>query len=234
MPEFIDGLPLHALVVHFVVVMLPLSVLGAVVIAVWPAARRRFGWLVVAAAGASALAVPIAANSGKELANRIPRDDLIARHEELGESLVWWAVPLFIVVLGLMVLHTKMQQPATVITVVAAVVTIGIAVGTGVMTYRVGDAGARSVWGDVENIPRAQRLGTEAGHQPARDAALQHDLAGSVGVEPHVRQLPARELRVDGQLRGRRAPGHPGRYAQRPVLPVPVDHPVGTAHTAIT
>jgi len=152
-PEFIDGLPLHALVVHFVVVMLPLSVLGAVVIAVWPAARRRFGWLVVAAAGVSALAVPIAANSGKELANRIPRDELIARHEELGESLVWWAVPLFIVVLGFMVLHTKLQQPATVITVVAAVVTVGIAVGTGVMTYRVGDAGARSVWGEVENIP---------------------------------------------------------------------------------
>lgn len=153
MPEFIDGLPLHALVVHFVVVLLPLSVLGAILIAVWPAARRRFGWLVVAASGVGALLVPIATNSGQELADRIPRDELIARHEELGESLIWWAVPLFIVVLGFMVLHTKLQRPATVITVVAAVVTVGIAVGTGVMTYRVGDAGARSVWGDVENLP---------------------------------------------------------------------------------
>lgn len=153
MPEFIDGLPLHALVVHFVVVLLPLSVLGAILIAVWPAVRQRFGWLVVAVSGVAALAVPIAANSGKELATRIPRDELIARHEELGESLIWWAVPLFIVVLGFMVLHTKLQRPATVITVVAALVTVGIAGGTGVMTYRVGDAGARSVWGDVENIP---------------------------------------------------------------------------------
>lgn len=153
MPEFIDGLPLHALVVHFVVVLLPLSVLGAVVIAFWPAARQRFGWLVVAGAGVGALLVPIATNSGDELAARIPRDDLIARHEELGDGLIWWAVPLFVVVLGFMVLHTKLQRPATVVTVVAAVVTIGIAVGTGVQTYRVGEAGARSVWGEVENIP---------------------------------------------------------------------------------
>lgn len=153
MPDFIDGLPLHALVVHFVVVLLPLSVFGAIVIAVWPAARQRFGWLVVAASGVSALLVPIAANSGKELATRIPRDDLIARHQELGESLIWWAVPLFVVVLGFMVLHTKLQRPATAITVVAAVVTIGIAVGAGVMVFRVGDAGSRSVWGEVENIP---------------------------------------------------------------------------------
>lgn len=153
MPEFIDGLPVHALVVHFVVVLLPLAVLGAVLIAVWPAVRQRFGWLVVAAAGVAALLVPIAANSGKELAARLPQDELIARHQELGESLVWWAVPLFVVVLGFMVLHTKLQRPAAVITVVAALVTVGIAVGTGIQTYRVGDAGARSVWGEVENLP---------------------------------------------------------------------------------
>jgi membrane associated rhomboid family serine protease len=168
LPEFVDGLPLHALLVHFVVVMLPLAVLGAIVIAVWPAARRRFGWLVVAVAGAGALLVPFAANSGENLASRFPPDELIARHQELGESLIWWAVPLFIVVLGFMVLHTRLDRPTeesgggvavttktgtTVITIVAAVLTVGIAVGTGIQTYRVGDAGSRSVWGDIENLP---------------------------------------------------------------------------------
>ncbi len=169
MPEFIDGLPLHTLIVHFVVVILPLSVLGAIVIAVWPAARRRFGWLVVAAAGVGALLVPIATSSGENLLSRTTPDELVARHQELGESLIWWAVPLFIVVLGFMVLHTRLDRPTdesggggvavktrtgtTVITIVAAALTVGIAVGTGIQTYRVGDAGARSVWGDVQNIP---------------------------------------------------------------------------------
>jgi hypothetical protein len=39
--------------------------------------------------------------------------------------------------------------------IVAAVLTVGVAVGTGIHTYRVGDAGARAVWGDVQNLPPA-------------------------------------------------------------------------------
>ena len=46
MPEFIGGLPVHPLVVHFVVVLLVIASLGAVLTALWPAVRRRFGWLV--------------------------------------------------------------------------------------------------------------------------------------------------------------------------------------------
>jgi len=37
-PLLVFGLPTHVLVVHAVVVLVPLAVLGAVVIAVWPAA----------------------------------------------------------------------------------------------------------------------------------------------------------------------------------------------------
>jgi glyceraldehyde-3-phosphate dehydrogenase/erythrose-4-phosphate dehydrogenase len=40
-PLLVFGLPTHALLVHAVVVLVPLAVLGAVVVAVWPAARRR-------------------------------------------------------------------------------------------------------------------------------------------------------------------------------------------------
>ena len=38
MPEFIGGLPLHPLVVHFTVVLLVLAAAGAVLTAVWPLA----------------------------------------------------------------------------------------------------------------------------------------------------------------------------------------------------
>lgn len=176
MPDFINGLPLHALVVHFVVVLLPIATLGSVLTAVWPAVRRRFGWLTVAVAAIGALLTPVATNSGGELKERVPPNPLVAEHERLGNMMIWWSVPLFIVVAGLMVLHTiaERQAPATppdgaeggavttatkrttgitVATLVAAVLTVGIAVGTGVHIFRVGEAGSRTVWEFVEDSP---------------------------------------------------------------------------------
>ncbi|HWM02285.1 MAG TPA: DUF2231 domain-containing protein [Actinophytocola sp.] len=172
LPEFINGLPLHALVVHFVVVLLPIAVAGSILTAVWPAVRRRYGWLAVAAAGVGALLVPVATTSGTELSTRIPPNPLIAEHERLGDMMIWWAVPLFIVVAALMVLHrmgerqgvesaaggpgttaTKRTTGTTVAMLVAAVLTVGIAVGTGVHIFRVGEAGSRAVWEFVEDTP---------------------------------------------------------------------------------
>ena len=42
------GLPLHPLVVHAVVILVPLAALGGIVISAWTAARKRYGWLTVA------------------------------------------------------------------------------------------------------------------------------------------------------------------------------------------
>ena len=48
MPETIGGIPLHPLVVHAVVVLIPLAALGVIAIALVPKWRSRFGILVVA------------------------------------------------------------------------------------------------------------------------------------------------------------------------------------------
>lgn len=168
-PEFVDGLPVHPLVVHFVVVLLILAVLGSVLVAVWPAVRRRFGWLVVAVAGVATLLCPVATDSGESLKLRFPDEPLVEQHQELGDLLVWWALPLFLAVTALMLVHRQREKRAStagsdtensrpggwpmVATVVTAVLTVGLAVGTGIHTYRVGDAGARAVWEDTKNIP---------------------------------------------------------------------------------
>ena len=39
------GLPAHPLLVHGAVVLVPLAALGTIVIAFWPAARERIGWI---------------------------------------------------------------------------------------------------------------------------------------------------------------------------------------------
>lgn len=160
MPEFVTGLPLHALVVHFVVVLLPLAVAGAVVVALWPAARQRFGWLVVAAAAVATLLVPIATNSGGKLKTRVSAPDNLAaieRHEHLGNLMLYFALPLLAAVLALMVVHEvgRRQQLGwtRLATVAAAVLTIGFAVAAGVHVYRVGDAGSRATWEFVKDQP---------------------------------------------------------------------------------
>jgi uncharacterized membrane protein len=175
-PDFIGGLPLHPLIVHFVVVLLPVAVLGAILTAVWPAVRRRFGWLVFAAAAVGTVLVPVATNSGTELANRLPESPKITTHMELADLMIWWALGLTVTLGALMVVHTRAERKTTakvavgsagaeheeaaaptkapaVLMIVLALLTIGAAVGTGIHVFRVGDAGARAVWEGVENLP---------------------------------------------------------------------------------
>jgi uncharacterized membrane protein len=155
MPEFVNGLPLHALVVHFVVVLLPLAVAGAVVIAVWPAARARFGWLVVAAAAVATVLVPVATSSGTKLQRRLPDNELVRTHQELGDKMIYFAIPLLLAVVALMVVHEVGRRQEATWTKFAligvAVVTVASAVAAGVHVYRVGDAGSRAVWDGIQN-----------------------------------------------------------------------------------
>lgn len=157
MPEFVTGLPLHALVLHAVVVLLPLAVIGSVAIAILPAARARFGWLVVGVAAAATALVPIATMSGENLARRLPETPEIARHEELGDLMLYFALPMLAAVVALMVVHevNRRNRPnwAKLATAAAAVLAVGFSVAAGIHVIRVGDAGSRSVWEYVQDQP---------------------------------------------------------------------------------
>jgi uncharacterized membrane protein len=158
MPEFVTGLPLHALVVHFVVVLMLLAVLGSVAIALWPAARQRFGWLVVAVAAVATFLVPMATNSGGKLKARVSSGDnvvAIDRHEHLGNLMLYFAIPLLVFAAALMVVHEVGRRRrlgwTKLATVAAAVLTIGFAVAAGIHVCRVGDTGSRAVWEFVKD-----------------------------------------------------------------------------------
>ena len=176
MPEFIGGLPLHPLIVHFVVVLLVIAPLGAVLSALWPAVRRRFGWLAFAGSAVATALVPFATGSGEDLAARVGTNPLVQTHEQLADLMIWWALGLTVALGALMVVHTMAARKATakvavgsggaeealtgeqrkapaLVMIVLAVLTVGLAVGTGIHVYRVGDAGARAVWEGVQNLP---------------------------------------------------------------------------------
>ncbi|MDS1269920.1 DUF2231 domain-containing protein [Lipingzhangella sp. LS1_29] len=86
----VDGLPLHPLVIHATIVLVPLAVLAALPIAVRSHWRRRFGWPVAILAVLSWVTVPVAVWSGQDLAADMYGSELtgvLADHERLGTQL---------------------------------------------------------------------------------------------------------------------------------------------------
>lgn len=155
MPDTFNGLPLHPLVVHAVVVLLPLAALGVVALAVRPAWRGRFGVLVVLIAAAAVAAIPLATESGESLERRVGDP---GRHAELGDQLLWFALPLLVAAVALAWLGRRAARPAEggsprtsggALGLVVAVLAVVVAAGNLVQIYRVGDSGAKAVWGDT-------------------------------------------------------------------------------------
>ncbi|MFB9236627.1 DUF2231 domain-containing protein [Plantactinospora siamensis] len=98
MPETVNGLPLHPLVVHAVVVLLPLGALGVIALAVRPAWRHRYGVLVAAITLVATVLIPVATDSGETLEAHVGDP---GRHAELGDQLLYFALPLLLAALAL-------------------------------------------------------------------------------------------------------------------------------------
>jgi uncharacterized membrane protein len=179
MPTFISNLPVHVLVVHAVVVLVPLAVLGSIAVVLWPAARRRYGWLVVVVAAVATGFIPIATDTGDALEHRLPRTDLLAAHTHLGDQLLPFVAAMFVFVTAFVALHqrngataARREGPGTmtvapaltgglrIVAVVLAALTVVLAVVSGVQVFRIGDSGARAAWGNTQYITPAP------GHRP--------------------------------------------------------------------
>ncbi|HEY5200798.1 MAG TPA: hypothetical protein VIJ31_07785 [Acidothermaceae bacterium] len=178
MPVTIHGSPTHVLIVHVVVVLLPVSVLAALLLVAVSAARRAHSLLTLIVAFIACAAVPFAFRSGSELRARLPRTPLIAIHVQLAHQLLplaaafGVALAVFVVVDALRRAHAGQLNvfESRVVDAVpalrryagthrltgtlrtAAVLVVVLAVATGVQVYRVGDAGAKAAWaGRVSN-----------------------------------------------------------------------------------
>lgn len=149
--SIISGLPAHPLLVHFIVVLVPLTAILAIACAVWPAARQRMVWLVVALAGIVLVLTPITAEAGEWLYERTPDSPWLDTHEHLGETMIYVALALAVAAALVAFVHVRSGRghSSTVLSVVVAVVVVVIGVGATIQVYRVGDSGARSVWIDT-------------------------------------------------------------------------------------
>lgn len=150
MPETVGGIPLHPLVVHVVVVLLPLAALGVVAIALVPKWRTRYGILVVAAAAVTLGLVPIATSTGEQLQQTVPATSQLADHVELGGGVIFWAVPLLVLSMVLWWFGRRAQAGSPVprwLNILVTVAAVIVSLGSLVVIVLVGHSGARAVWG---------------------------------------------------------------------------------------
>lgn len=148
MPDTILGNPLHPLVVHAVVVLVPLAALGTVLITLVPGWRRAYGWLVVAASAMSLGAVPVATRAGERLEQSLELGGPVAakvdQHQAWGERVIWAVGAMFVLNLVMMLAH-RSGRPARQTTAVAALASLA-ALTALVFVVITGHLGSQAVW----------------------------------------------------------------------------------------
>ena len=147
----ITGIPAHALLVHAIVVLAPLTALLQMLCALWPAARQRLVWLVLAFAAVNLALTPLTTEAGEWLlSQRSSVSAILQTHAERGDWMIYFSVALFVVAVALAVLHWlegRSDRRRTVANVVVAILALLVGVSSIVTVVRIGDSGAHSVWG---------------------------------------------------------------------------------------
>jgi hypothetical protein len=159
----VHGLPAHVLLVHIVVVLVPLGGLFTVLSAVWPAARRKLGFITPLTCVIALVFVPITTHAGRwyqhyleqQAGRPIPPID---HHAALGANLVWFVIALVATSIAGYALGRVQDQPrpagdrAPLLYSIALAYSVGAAaiVASALAVwwlYRVGDSGAYAVYG---------------------------------------------------------------------------------------
>jgi glucan phosphoethanolaminetransferase (alkaline phosphatase superfamily) len=152
--DLINGLPVHALVVHAVVILLPLLSLVTVAFVVRPRWRRELPWAILGNAAALAASY-VAKLSGEKLQIRLSVQaghEVAGWHEHLGSVLWYFALAQLVASIIAWVLirqRSPRGQASKPLVAIALVLVLAAGGAATVWTYRVGDSGAQAVWKDT-------------------------------------------------------------------------------------
>jgi hypothetical protein len=149
----IFGLPAHALLVHGVVVLAPLTAALQIMCALWPAARRRLVWLVLALAVAVVALTPLTVSAGEWLYGRADQHaPILELHQERGAWMIYFAVGLLVVSLVLALQHrleTRKPAKRTVLNVAVAMLAVVVGMWSTVGVVSIGHSGTEAKWGII-------------------------------------------------------------------------------------
>ena len=151
-PETIGGLPLHPLVVHGSVVLVPLAALALLIIP-WRANWRRSYGIPVALLAIAGWGFSLLATQSGEHLEEAAEDAgrHLGEHPEMGDFAMWTAAALMIVAIGLVVLDRlgdRLKERR--IEIASGVACAIIALGSLGAMIRAGHSGAEVVWSDTK------------------------------------------------------------------------------------
>jgi uncharacterized membrane protein len=152
----INGVPLHPLIVHAVVVFVPLGALAAILFAVMPRWRWLLRWPTLLLALGAVAVTRLAVISGNDLRHDRDLDSpAIDRHMDWASRLEWsvwvfaviailavWVLPYVVPLVG----REPRVSPMASLTMVATVLLPISAAVVLVFAIITGDAGAKAVW----------------------------------------------------------------------------------------
>jgi cell division protein FtsW (lipid II flippase) len=144
-----QGLPIHALIVHATVVLIPLMALVTVFVAARPRLRKSYAWWVVAVDAVLVVLTWVTIQSGERLEERLGDNPGIERHADLGRQLLWFVVALAVAALVVALTTDRSRVPAIGGTALSAVVGLLVLV----WVVRTGHAGAEAVWSGLPDKP---------------------------------------------------------------------------------
>ena len=167
MLDTIGGIPLHPLIVHAVVVLVPLASLLLLLAAVSPRIRHWAGILTPITATLALITVPLATQSGEALEKRVQASPALEEHTELGDSLLYFVIVLTVLAWALWFLDRRARAAVTtgstasdaahasgtvsrspMLTVVVVLSVLSV-LATTVQVVRIGHSGASASWSDV-------------------------------------------------------------------------------------
>jgi uncharacterized membrane protein len=136
----ISGLPVHALVVHFAVVVLPVSAVALITIIYMPKLKNKYSFITTLGVVLGSAAVLIAKQSGEALAENI---GLPVKHADWGSLLTYVAFVLLVLTLAWYRSpkgrRSRVVTPLSHTTVLASIAVLGL-------TFLSGHSGAQAVW----------------------------------------------------------------------------------------
>jgi uncharacterized membrane protein len=133
------GLPLHTLITHVVVVVLPISAIALILLFFFPKFRKHYFVLTLIGLAVSLVSAFIAKQSGEALSVRVGSP---AQHIEWGEKVVIIAGLLFIASLIWYFMLKKKNK----FNVIVGYIAIILAVAAVVISYLAGHSGAKATW----------------------------------------------------------------------------------------
>jgi glucan phosphoethanolaminetransferase (alkaline phosphatase superfamily) len=148
-PEAVFGLPLHPLVVHATVVIVPATALVLALSLVLRRFRAWAGLLPLAMAAASAVLAPLSTSTGEGLEHMVGDSQLVRRHAELGGMLVWWCLAMLVVAAASWWVRRSRPQLSRGLATGLVVLGLVASLGTIVQTVLIGHSGAKAAWSGV-------------------------------------------------------------------------------------